>query len=123
MTPLRQIEASELMISMNIFSHGYAASLLASSTKDQLVEPDKPKKIKGLTERQMDMMARESSSLDKEFKMIEQAYGGDHLDLVLTIGYLRKLIDNPRVVRFLEKNYDEIHTEFRRLVDSGQSPA
>ena len=43
MAPLRQIEAAELMISMNIFSQGYALSLLASTPKEQLVEPDKPK--------------------------------------------------------------------------------
>lgn len=120
MTPLRQIEAAELMIAMNIFSQGYATSLLASTPKEQLVEPNKPKKVKGLTERQMDMMARESTSLDREFKMVEQSYGGDHLELVLTIGYLRKLIDNTRVTRYLERNYEEIYAEFRRLVDSGQ---
>ncbi len=111
------------MISMNIFSQGYAASLLASTAKEQLVEPDKPKKIKGLTERQMDLMTRESSSLDREFKMIEQSYGGDHLDLVLTLGYLRKLIENTRVARFLERNYEEIYSEFRRLIDAGKSAA
>lgn len=123
MTPLRQIEAAELMISMNIFSQGYAVSLLASTPKEHLIEPDKPKKVKGLTERQMDLMARESASLDKEFKMVEQTYGGDHLDLVLTIGYLRKLVDNPRISRYLERNYEEIHVEFRRLIDASQGPA
>lgn len=123
MAPLRQIEASELMISMNIFSLGYAMSLLASTPREQLGEPEKPKKVRGLTERQMDMMARESASLDKEFKIVEQSYGEDHLDLVLTIGYLRKLIENPRVARYLERNYEEIHTEFRRLTESGQTAA
>lgn len=123
MAPLRQIEAAELMVSMNIFSHGYAVSLLASTSKEQLIEPEKPKKVKGLTERQMDMMARESATLDREFKMVEQSYGGDHLDLVLTIGYLRKLIDNPRVARYLERHYEEIHTEFQRLIDTSQSAA
>lgn len=120
MAPLRQIEAAELMISMNIFSQGYAESLLASTPKDKLLEPEKTKKARGLTDRQMDMMARESSSLDKEFKMVEQNYGGDHLDLVLTIGYLRKLVGNPRIARFLERNYEEIHSEFRRLIEAEQ---
>jgi hypothetical protein len=123
MTPLRQIQAAELMISMNIFTEGYAASLLASTPKEQLIDPEKPKKVKGLTERQMDMMARESASLDREFKTIEQSYGGDHVDLVLTIGYLRKLIDNTRVARFLERNYEDFYVEFRRMVDTGQSPS
>jgi hypothetical protein len=111
------------MISMNIFSKGYAASLLASTPKEQLVDPGKPRKIKGLTERQMDLMARESASLDREFKLVEQSYGGDHLDLILAIGYLRRLVANPRVAKFLERNYEDIYAEFRRLVETTQSAA
>lgn len=76
-----------------------------------------------LTERQMDMMERESASLDREHKIVEQSYGGDHLDLVLTLGYLRKLLDNSRVARYLEKNYEEICAEFRRLIESDQHAA
>jgi hypothetical protein len=121
MAPLRQIEASELMISMNIFSNGYAASLLASTAREQLVDPDTPKKVKDLTERQMDLMTRESASLDREFKIVEQTYGDDHLDLVLTISYLRKLLDNPRVVRYLERKHEEIHAEFCRLIETTQN--
>lgn len=123
MAPLRQIEAAELMNSMNIFSRGYALSLLASTARENLVEPAKPKKVKGLTERQMDLMARESASLDKEFKMVEQTYGGDHLDLVLTLGYLRKLIENQKISRYLERHHEELHVEFRRLVAAGQGAA
>jgi hypothetical protein len=123
MAPIRQIEAAELMISMNIFSKGYAASLLASTPKEQLVDPGKARKIKGLTERQMDLMARESASPDREFKMVEQSYGGDHLDLILAIGYLRRLVANPRIAKFLERNYEDIYAEFRRLVETTQSAA
>ena len=61
MAPLRQIEAAELMISMNNYSNGYATSLLAGTPREQLLESDKPKKIKGLTERQMELMEREFS--------------------------------------------------------------
>jgi hypothetical protein len=40
--------------------------------------------------------------LDREFKLVEQSYGGDHLDLILAIGYLRRLVANPRVAKFLK---------------------
>jgi hypothetical protein len=123
MAPLRQIEAAELMISMNIFTHGYALSLLASTAKELLVETDKGKKLKGLTDRQMEMMARESASLEREFKLVEKSYGGDHLDFVLTVGYLRRLVDNPRIALYLERNYEEIHAEFRRLIAGSQNAA
>lgn len=120
LSPQSCAKSGALGISCQHLLSGYAVSLLASTSKEHLVEPDKPKKVKGLTERQMDMMSRESASLDKEFKMVEQTYGGDHLDLVLTVGYLRKLLDNQQISRYLERNHEEIHVEFRRLVESCQ---
>ena len=47
MLPLRQIEAVELMVAMNKFTASYAHSLLAATPQAQLVEPSKPKRVKG----------------------------------------------------------------------------
>jgi hypothetical protein len=117
MLPLRQIEAVELMVAMNKFAASYARSLLAATPQTQLVEPAKPKRIKGLTEKQMLLMQRESANLDRQFKLIEQTYGNDHLDLVLVNGYVAKLLANPRIVKFLTQQYAEILAEFRKIVD------
>ena len=38
------------------------------------------------------LMQRESANLDRQFKLIEQTYGNDHLDLVLVNGYVGKLL-------------------------------
>jgi RepB plasmid partitioning protein/ParB-like nuclease family protein len=117
MLPLRQIEAVELMVAMNRFTASYAQSLLAATPQAELVEPSKPRRIKGLTEKQMLLMQRESAKLDRQFKLIEQTYGNDHLDLVLVNGYVAKLIANARIVKFLTQHYAEILTEFQRIVD------
>jgi ParB-like chromosome segregation protein Spo0J len=116
MTPLRQIEAAELMIAMNKFSGSYARALLAATSKDQLIKPNGPK-LKGLTDDQIALMEREASNLEREFKIAEQSYGTDHLDLVLAKGYLAKLLRNNRVVRFLSNHHQEILSEFRKLAD------
>ncbi|MEQ1713438.1 MAG: plasmid partitioning protein RepB C-terminal domain-containing protein, partial [Hyphomicrobium sp.] len=108
MAPLRQIEAAELMVAMNKFTANYAQSLLAATPRNQLVEPDKPKRIKGLSEKQIGLMQRESANLDRQFKLIEKSYGADHLDLVLVNGYVAKLLGNAKVVRFLAQHYGEI---------------
>ena len=76
------------MVAMNKFTASYAQSLLAATPQTQLVEPSKPKRIKGLTEKQMLLMQRESANLDRQFKLVEQTYGNDHLDLVLVNGYV-----------------------------------
>jgi hypothetical protein len=62
-------------------------------------------------------MEQESANLEREFRIAEQAYGANHLDLVLAKGYLRKLIGNPRVAHYLEKNHDGIFVEFRKLAE------
>lgn len=118
MMPLRQIEAAELMIAMNSYSNNYAKSLLAATRQSQLIESERPKKVKGLTEEQMALMERESSNLEREFRMAEQSYGTDHLDLVLVGGYLNKLLANGRVVRYLAQHHAEILPELQKLVDA-----
>ena len=85
MLPLRQIEAAELMVAMNKFTTSYAKSLVAATPQAQLVEQDKPKHVKGLSDEQIAMMERESVSLQREFRIAEKSYGADHLDLVLKI--------------------------------------
>ena len=118
--PLRQIEAAELMIAMNRFSSGYAKSLVAATPEDQLVA-GRPKILKGLTSEQIALMERESASLDREFKMVEQTYGADHLDLVLAIGYVNRLLSNARIVRYLAHHHAEILGEFQPIVDIPQA--
>jgi len=115
MMPLRQIEAAELMVAMNKYTISYAKSLLAATPQSQLVESTKPKCVKGLSEEQIALMERESVNLEREFKIAEKSYGTDHLDLVLTIGYLGKMIGNARVVRYLAQYHGEILAEFKKI--------
>lgn len=112
---VRQIEVAELMIAMNKYTVSYAASLVAATPPAQLVQPRKTPK--GLTDVQVGMMERESANLEREFKTIEQDYGTDHLELVLTIGYVGHLLANARVVRYLAQNSPDILSEFQKIAD------
>jgi ParB-like chromosome segregation protein Spo0J len=53
MKAFRQIEAATLMNDAGVYSTSYAKALLAATPKDQMTDPEKPKKIKGLDEDQM----------------------------------------------------------------------
>jgi ParB-like chromosome segregation protein Spo0J len=123
MLPLRQIEAAELMVAMNKFTTNYAKSLVAATPQSQLVQQDEPKHVKGLTDEQIAMMERESVSLQREFRIAEKSYGADHLDLVLTNGYIAKLLSNVRVVRYLAQHHQDILTEFQKLADAETAAA
>jgi len=123
MVPLRQIEAAELMVSINRYTIAYAKSLVAATPQADLVEQNKPKVVKGLTEDQMALMERESANLEREFKIVEQSYAPDQFDLVLTKGYLAKLLGNPRIVRYLAQHQQEILAEFRRIAETETNAA
>ena len=120
MKPMRQIEAAEVMIAMNRFSVPYAKSLVAATPDDLLVDTSKPR-ARGLTTEQIAVMQRESENLDREVKSIERSYGEDHLDLVLAIGYVSKLLSNARVVRFLAQRHAAILNEFQKCAEFHQA--
>jgi len=60
-------------------------------------------------------MERESANLEREFRIAEQSYGADHLDLVLANGYLGKLLSNAQIMRYLAQSQLDILREFQKL--------
>lgn len=113
--PMRQIEVAETMMAMNRFSWTYAKSLVAA-TPQHLLTSEKRKAVRGLSDEQIEHMEREATNIDREFRMIEQSYGMDHLDLVLATGYLARLTENVRVVHHLARHHPELLAEFQRIV-------
>jgi len=116
MKPMRQIDVVELMSAMNNFTSRYAQALLAATRQQDLAQPERPKKIRGLTPEQMARMEREMEGLQREFKAVETSYGDSVLNLVVASGYLAKLIGNPRMSRYLERHHPEILMEFKAIV-------
>lgn len=121
MKPLRQIEAAQLMVAMNKYSVSYAKSLLGATPQSQLIDTAKPKKIDGLSDEQIALMEQESANLDREFRLLEETYGDDHLDLVLATGYIKRLIENARLVRFMAQHYPELLMEFQKITENSQA--
>ncbi len=115
---MRQMEIAELMRASSNYSVGYAKCLIATSASEELLEPDKTKEVKGLTPDDVARMERETATLAKEFKLIEESHGRNTLELILAVGYLKKLLDNARVVRFLSQHHPEILAEFQKLVET-----
>ncbi len=89
--PMRQIEIAELMVGTNCFSTRYANCLFLATPQEQLVEPDKPKDLRGLSPEDASRMEREMESLGQDFRLIENSHGRNVLNLVLVVGYLEKV--------------------------------
>ena len=114
--PTRQVECVELMLSANSITVAYARALMAATPSNMLVGEVKPKKLAGVSADQMAKMEREMGNLQEQFKMAEQSYGEDILNLVLTKGYLAKLMANEAVLRHLTNKHPDLLTEFDSIV-------
>lgn len=115
MLPVRQIEAASLMTDSEIYTFAYAKALLAATPKNQLVNPKKPKKIKGLSEEQMERMENEMATLQRDYRLIEESYSGDVLLLTLARGYVSGLLENTKVVKYLAQSHPEILSQFQKI--------
>jgi ParB/RepB/Spo0J family partition protein len=112
---VRQIEIAELMVSAGNYTKGYAEALVLGTPKDQLVNPEEPKQKKGMTREEIGKLEAEMETLERDLKAVERSYGDNMLNLTLARGYVKKLLDNAKVVRFLNGNYGDILAEFETL--------
>ena len=60
-------------------------------------------------------MEEEMESLEHDLKAVEESYGDNVLNLTCARGYIKKLLENAKVVRFLNGNYRDILSEFESL--------
>jgi ParB/RepB/Spo0J family partition protein len=114
-TSLRQIEMAEIMVSANNFTHAYAEALVMGTSKDQLTDPDKPKQVKGLSAEDLARLEQEMKAVEPNFKAVEQSYGENMLHLTFAKAYVKKLLSNVKVVRFLTAKHLEILSEFETV--------
>lgn len=112
---VRQIEIAELMVSANNFTKSYAEGLFMGTSKDQLVNPEKPK-TKAISPEEIAKMEAEMESLERDFKSIEEGYAENMLNLTVIRGYVKRLLENAKVVRFISSKHQDLFPEFERIV-------
>jgi hypothetical protein len=117
MNPIRQIEAAELLINANNFSVSYASAILTATPQAQLGTPQTSRRLRGMTAEAISRMERELSRLQEAISSIQDSYGQDHLHLTVVKGYLRKLITNDRVARYLEQYQPDLFSEFQKIAE------
>jgi ParB-like chromosome segregation protein Spo0J len=112
---MRQIEIAELMVSANSYMAGYAEALVLGTPQDQLANPDEPKQKEGLTSEDIAKLEAEMETVERDLRSVEQTYGENNLNLTVAKGYLKRLLDNAKVLRFLTANHREILSEFETI--------
>lgn len=116
MKPTRQVECAELMVAANSVTTSYARALLAATPPEMLVAGKKALGTASLSQEQLVRMENEMSNLLAQYKLAEQSHGEEMLNLMLARGYIMKLMDNPRVMRYLQGNYAEVLEEFSKII-------
>ena len=113
---LRQIEMAQLMVSGNNYSYGYTRALLVGTQQEQLVKPDQPKQVKGMSAEDVTRMEQEMKSLERDFRVFQDKFGENTLHLGAAQRYVRRVLENAKVKRFLQQRHPEIMEELADLV-------
>jgi ParB-like chromosome segregation protein Spo0J len=114
-TGVRQIEMAELMVSANNYTSAYADAMVMGTPKEMLLNPEEPKQKEGLTPEEIAKMEEEMEALERDVKAYEESYGDNMLNLTGAKAYIKRLLDNAKVVRFLNAHYGDISAEFEKI--------
>ncbi|MBB6125377.1 plasmid partitioning protein RepB C-terminal domain-containing protein [Sphingobium subterraneum] len=117
MKPIRQIVAAEIMTGQGNYTAAFARTILVATPADQLVAPSAPSKAKTNTVEHMARLEKELIGLQSQVKAVEDSYGIDNLHLTVSQGYLRKLLSNGPVVRWLSRNRPEYLEQFQSIAE------
>lgn len=118
--PMRQIEMAELMVASRNFSVAYVKCLVAATSREQFAEPEASKDLGGLRPEDISRMEREMKTLEVDFRTIEDSHGRNMLNLVLAVGYVRRLLESASVVKYLSRKHADLLAELERVVESTQ---
>lgn len=116
MKPIRQLECTDMMLSMDNVTVLYAKALFQATDPSLLVNPPKKLYKNDPSAESIKKMENESANLHIQYKSIEQNYAQDTLNLVVAIGYLTKLTANPNIKDYLTKYHSEILSGFESLI-------
>jgi len=116
-TPLRQQEIVDILIPSNTYSKQYVRALLAATKPGDFLVPNKAKEIKGVSPEDMTRMEKETDAVEKDFNLVKEEYGQHVMNLTVARGYVKKLLSNTRIQKFLQKHYPDLCTAFHDLVE------
>lgn len=117
-TPTRQIEMAEMMVTANDFTGPYAEAMLSATPDDMLLEKQSSRKMPSITQEEEARLREEMRNLEADFKAVEENYGDNFLKLTTARAYLKSLLGNAKVVRWLTQHQAEIATQFETIVAS-----
>ncbi len=117
--PFRQIEMADLMNLARSYTGPYAKSLLATTPTDQLIAaPKQNNKPEDIAKLELEMRA-----IEQEFVVLDETYSSNMLNLQLARGYLKTLLANARVAKYLGQKHGELLGQLKGVVEASSLEA
>jgi hypothetical protein len=121
MKAIRQIEAAEHMVAGGTYTIPFAKALLAVTKPELLEEQPSSRQLEATSSAARSMLKEQNDFLLRDLKSVEECYGTDVLTLTVSFGYFERLLGNPRIERYLERNHLDILQTLQKLVSDSKS--
>ena len=113
----RQINAAMLMNDQNKFTSNYAKALLDATPANQLVNKGRPKKEPPAILARQARLEEESLALSREIGSLKEQYGTAMIDMTSMQAYLKSLLGNEAVAKYLRELHGPIHDKFKEIAE------
>jgi hypothetical protein len=121
--PIRQIEMAELMNKMKNYSKSYAAGLVSRTKADLLADEAPAKRPARPKLEDIARMETELQSLEQDILHVDESYGRDVVNLTIARSYVKKLLENARVTKYLAAKHADVFAEFQRIQEAASLEA
>jgi len=113
---VRQIDMAQLMVTANNYARGYADALIIGTPAEQLADSGKRKAVRGISHEELVRMEKEMEALERDYKLHQEQFGENSLHLNAAQRYVKRLLDNAKIKRFLTQRHADLLDEFQELV-------
>jgi ParB-like chromosome segregation protein Spo0J len=114
-SPARQVDMAQLMRSGNNYTKAYAEALIVGTPTELLVNGSKPRPVRGVSEEEVARMKKEMEVLERDYRLHQDRFGENSLHLNASQRYVKRLLENTKVKRFIGNRYPEILEELQEL--------
>ena len=82
------------------------------------MDPGKARTHRRVSSEEIAQTERELANLQGHVDRIEETFAGDHLNLVLATSYVRSLLRNAQIARYMETYHRNLLEEFRTICEA-----
>ena len=112
---VRQVDMAQLMVSGNNYTRAYAEALIVGHASRPAGGRPKAEEQPGISGDEIARMEKEMETLERDYRLHQDQFGENSLHLNATQRYVKRLLENAKIKRFLGNRYPEILEEFQAI--------